>query len=364
MKKKLLSVLLAAAMGLSLMACGGTDTASDNSDAAGTNDTVANADADADTPSTEASAIAQDVTSGLPEGAKIGFSTITLGSEFFSQLDDACREYFEAAGYEMITVSCEGNSATQISDIENLISMNCDAIVLFASDPAAIEDVCATAVAEGIKVYPIATSFSNRDAYTYIQGTNQYDTGVNCAEMASRWIDETFPDAEDGSIEVAIIGNTQGQEASDRTDGMYTLADINSKVKIVEMFDLSGANDSQVKAQEYADTIYTKYPDCKVVLAYGVDSELGANERFMANGVNVPEFAIFGVDTSEVAYQEIQKSITNESCIRGTVNLGDDLALNIFDLLTGAYDDLADENGMINTPSTQIDASNISDYVQ
>jgi ABC-type sugar transport system substrate-binding protein len=145
---------------------------------------------------------------------------------------------------------------------------------------------------------------------------------------------------------------------------MYTLADINSKVKIVEMFDLSGANDSQVKAQEYADTIYTKYPDCKVVLAYGVDSELGANERFMANGVNVSEFAIFGVDTSEVAYQEIQKSITNESCIRGTVNLGDDLALNIFDLLTGAYDDLADENGMINTPSTQIDASNISDYVQ
>lgn len=392
MKKKVLAVLLGVVMGLSLVGCGGSgqnaqeggNDAAAESDAGEAEEAAAEPDAgeagEAEEPDAAAGADASeedaaeaegteeagnDGASGLPAGSKIGFSTLLLSSEFFAALDEDTHKYLEADGYEVVTVSCEGNAATQVSDIENLISMDCDAILLFPADPSAVQDVCAKAVESGIKVFPLATSFENRDAYTYIMGTDQYASGVNCAKMTAAWIDATFPDAEDGSIEVAIIGNTQSAEASDRTDGFYTIEEETSKAKVVEMFDLTGATDTNIKTQEYADVIVSKYPNVKAVMAYGVDAELGANEVFMRDSnLDREHFGIFGVDTSQVGYEQIKLSATNDSLIRGTVNLGDDLAMDIYELITGQLDDLVDADGYIFKPSTIIDISNVDDYLE
>ena len=183
--------------------------------------------------------------------------------------------------------------------------------------------------------------------------------------MAATWIDKTFPDAEDGSIEVAIIGNTQGAEPTARTDGMKTIETETSKAKIVEMFDLSGSRDFNIKSQEYADVITSKYPNVRVILAYGIDAGLGANEALMRdNSLDREQFGIFGVDTSQVGYEQIKLSATNDSLIRGTVNLGNDLAMDIYELLTGQLDDLVDADGYIFKPSTPIDISNVDEYIQ
>lgn len=374
MKKKMLAVLLGLALGVSLVGCGGsgqgtqesgsnvaTETNVDEAGESGAEDESGAAEAGTD----GAEATGSNEGAGLPAGSKIGFSTMTLASEFFAVLDEDTHKYLEADGYEVVTLSCEMNAATQVSDIENLISMDCDAILLFAADPSAVQDVCAKAVAEGIKVFPLATSFDNRDAYTYIMGTDQYAAGVNCAKMTAAWIDKTFPDAEDGSIEVAIIGNTQSAEAVARTDGFYTVEQETSKAKVVEMFDLTGATDTNIKAQEYADVITSKYPDVKAVIAYGVDVELGANEVFMRDSsLDREHFGIFGVDTSQIGYEQIKLSATNESLIRGTVNLGDDLAMDVYELITGQLEDLVDADGYIFKPSTAVDISNVDDFLQ
>lgn len=378
MKRKLLAMLLSVAVGSSLAGCGGGNTGQEvqngSVDAAKETETTDAAAEEADNveepgaaEGTEESAATEESSegAGLPAGSKIGFSVISLSSEFFAKLDEDTHRYLEADGYEVVTVSCEANAATQVADIENLISMDCDAIVLFAAEPSAVEDVCARAVAEGIKVFPLAATFSNRDAFTYIMGTDQYTSGTNCAKMAATWIDKTFPDAEDGSIEVAIIGNTQGAEPTARTDGMKTIETETSKAKIVEMFDLSGSRDFNIKSQEYADVITSKYPNVRVILAYGIDAGLGANEALMRdNSLDREQFGIFGVDTSQVAYEQIKLSATNDSLIRGTVNLGNDLAMDIYELLTGQLDDLVDADGYIFKPSTPIDISNVDEYIQ
>ena len=301
----------------------------------------------------------------FPKGSKLGMSTMTLGAEFFSALDESMHEYFEQGGYEMVTVSFEGNAATQVSDIENLMNMGCDAIMLFVSDREAVKDVCRKAVEQGIKVYPIATWMDDRSTYTYCQGTDQYQTGVGAAEMAADWIEATFPDAADGSIEVAVIGNSQTEDSQARTDGMYTIEQLTSKAKVVEMFDLSGATDANMKAQEYADIMTGKYPDLKVILAYGVDSELGSNEVYMRDAsLDREHFGIFGVDSSMVAYEQIGLSRNNESVIRGTYNLGDDLAMSMYCLATGQNNKYADENGYISEPGTKVTAENVDSFLK
>ena len=300
-----------------------------------------------------------------PKGSKIGFDTLTLGAEFFAALDDACKEYFEANGYEYVSMSNEANAATQVTDIENMINMGCDAIALFVNDEATITDVCKRAIAEGIKVYPIATWVKDREAYTFCQGTDQRKTGVGAAEMAADWIEKTFPDAEDGSIEVVVIGNTQTQESTDRTEGFYEVENFTSKAKVVDMFDVSGAPNSNIKSQEYTDIIVSKYPDCKVVLCYGVDVELGVNEVIMRTpGIDYEHFAAFGVDTSMVAYQLIAESVNNTSILRGTYNLGDDLAMSMYRLITGQNNHLADENGYISEDGTPVTPENVADFLK
>ena len=116
--------------------------------------------------------------------------------------------------------------------------------------------------------------------------------------------------------------------------------------------------------QEYTDIILSKHPDFKVILAYGVDYELGANEVLMRTaGLDYDHIAIFGVDTSLVAYQLIADSVNNGSVLRGTYNLGSDLAMDMYNLVTGQFNSLADENGYISSPGTPVTAENVAEFL-
>ena len=42
--------------------------------------------------------------------------------------------------------------------------------------------------------------------------TDQLEDGTKIAEMACNFINATYPDAADGSVEVAIIGNESGEK--------------------------------------------------------------------------------------------------------------------------------------------------------
>ena len=340
--KKIISLILALVMVLSLVACGGSSAPA------------------------ETTAPAAENTSGRPTNGngKIGFSTITLGAEFFSNLDNAVHARLEAAGYEVITVSCEGNAATQVADIENLIAMECEAIFFFATDPAALEDVLVKGRQAGIKMYGIACTIENQEAYDKILNTDQYASGVAAAQLAADWIDAKFPDAAPGSIEVALIVNTQGVDANNRSDGMRTVAELSDKVTVVGEYDLSGAPDANIKAQEYAEMMQGQHPNLKVIIAYGCDSALGANEVYMRDAsLDRDNFCIVGVDTSQVVYESIEASKTNDSLYRATVSLGDDLSLDVWECLIDADLQYMDENKSIFKPVKPITTENVADYL-
>ena len=382
--KKLLAIFLVGTMILGLAACGSgsgakgdtgaKDTAAKDSPAASTEagaDTGASTPADSDTGAATvqsgAAATNGAGTDGRPTtgNGKIGVSTITLGQEFFSDLDNKIHTRLEAAGYEVITVSCEGNAATQVSDLENLITMDCEAIFFFAVDPDALTDVCKKGREAGIKMYGIACTIDDKDAYDKIINTDQYAAGLADAELAAEWIDKTFPDAEDGTIEVAVIGLTGSVDGNNRTEGEKKITELTSKAKLVEYYDLTGVTDSNIKTQEYAEMMQGQYPNLKCIIAYGCDSALGANEVYMRDAeLNRDEFAIFGVDTSEAIYNQIKASMTNDSLIRGTVSLGDDLSLDVWECLIDADLEYMDENNCVYKPVKKITTENIGDYIK
>lgn len=362
--KKLIAFFLAGMMVLSAVGCGNSpNTQSIQSES----ETKASAADSANATETAATSAKGEGTDGRPTvgSGKIGVSTITLGQEFFSDLDTKIHNRLEAEGYEVITVSCEANSATQISDLENLITMGCEAIFFFAIDPDALVDVCKKGREAGIKMYGMACTMDDRDAYDKIINTDQYSAGLGAAELAAAWIDKTFPDAEDGSIEVAVIGMTGTVDGNNRTEGEKKITELTKKAKLAEYYELTGAPDANIKSQEYAEMMQSQIPDLKCIISYSCDASLGTNEVFMRDtNLNSDEFAIFGVDTSGVIYKEIQDSTTNDSLIRGTISLGDDLSLDVWECLIDADLEYMDDKGYVCKPVTKITTENIGDYIK
>jgi ABC-type sugar transport system substrate-binding protein len=294
---------------------------------------------------------------------KIGFSVITLGTEFFSTFDKELHARFEEGGYRVITLSCEANPVTQVSDIENLISMDVEAIILFVIDPTTITDVLKQARADGIKIYPIAAPFEDKDAYDAMLGTDQYTTGTACAEMALDWVNATYPDAADGSIDTVILMDSTNQEGVARMDGMKTIAELSPKINIVAVYDLAGATEMNLKAQEFAELAQGQHPNVKLVLT--CSTGLGFNEVYMKDGkLERSKFAIFGIDNTTLEYDAIKRSATNESLVRGTVCMSRGMGEACWNVFIGAWDNLKDDMNRINEPSEKVTPNNVVEFLQ
>ena len=164
MKKKLMSLFLAATMTCSMVAGATTVFAEENSDDTkeATEETVELAEPSAD------------------EGYTIGISVLNLTGQFFIQLVDAAQNEADATGCTLMTNSCDSDSAKQITALENFISAGCDAIIVCAVDSEAAKPVIAKAKEEGIAVVCLTSTIEGYDAYIgceeyvlgYTQGCN------------------------------------------------------------------------------------------------------------------------------------------------------------------------------------------------
>ena len=271
-------------------------------------------------------------------GKKVGFSPVMMSSEFFAGMADDMDAYFSANGMVFSTADANGDVQTQIQNIENFVQMDMDYIIMFAVDASAICDAAIAARAQGKFVINIGTVLEQRDAYDVCINVDQFDSGAVVSEMAAAWIEETFPDAEDGSIEVAIIEERDSDDAIRRSDGLHEIEKLTGKAKVVYVAEQT-ITDGATKAQELADALFLQHPDVKCILTYGTDIAQGSDEIALQKVENKDQFAIFTVDTPEFIRNKIKESADNTSMIRGTVMLGEGAPYTCYKLMDGSWMD-------------------------
>ncbi len=273
-------------------------------------------------------------------GKKVGFASIMMSSDFFANMSNEMEEYFTAVGMTYNAADANGDAQTQITNVENFVTMGMDYIIIFPVDKDSICDALVKARESGIFVIAIGTVLTNPDAYDVCISISQHESGVVEAQMAAEWIDATFPDAEDGSIEVAVLGCSDTEDAVDRSDGLKTVTDYTSKAVLVD-YKESAQSEGAAGAQIAMDAITANHPNIKCLLTYGTDQGEGCTERAQANAaIDTTQFAVFTVDTNDYIYDEIRKSADNESVLRGAVKLGDGTPMTCYKLITGEWMDL------------------------
>jgi len=164
--KKILAMLLALVMVLSLAACGGSSAPAEKAPAA-------EAPA-ADAPAAEAPA----AEAPAEKSNLVGVAMPTKDLQRWIQDGDNMKKQLEAAGYTVDLQYAANDIPTQVSQVENMIANGCEVLVIASIDGEALGTVLDQAKAEGIPVIAYDRLIMNSDAVSYYATFDNWDVGV------------------------------------------------------------------------------------------------------------------------------------------------------------------------------------------
>jgi len=178
MKRKILSLLLGSAMLLSMLAgCGSNG------------ETTAGTDTKAETKAETTSQEETTDNSASGGGKLVGVSMPTKDLQRWNQDGDNMKSELEAAGYEVDLQYASNDVATQVSQIENMISNGCEVLVIAAINGESLGTPLGQAKEAGISVIAYDRLIMNSDAVNYYATFDNYMVGQKQGEFIKEQLD-------------------------------------------------------------------------------------------------------------------------------------------------------------------------------
>lgn len=240
------------------------------------------------------------------ESYKIGFLAPTLQTEFFIGIDNGLKEECEERGWEYVSVSFDNDSAKAVTNVENMVTGSCDAIIAMVSD-SSCDSALKSAQEEGVKIMECGVETEVHDV---VLNTDQHAIGVQIGEMASDWINETL----DGKGQVVVYTTVQNQDMQNRGEGIQEAIKENAPdAEILEVVDIG--KDVVGAGTSTTENMLQKYPDLNTIVCYGDAAAVESMEAAKAAGVDTEKFGIFSCDGTAQALE----GIANGDPQKGTV---------------------------------------------
>lgn len=124
------------------------------------------------------------------EGITIGFSQRSVaGSSWYENLIRIAQAEAEHLGVNLIVTDANGDLATQISDIEDLIAQGCDAIIVNPVDPSGIIAATDMVHQAGIPLINVNSQMESTAAPTCFVGHDTYSFGYSAGTALAEAFD-------------------------------------------------------------------------------------------------------------------------------------------------------------------------------
>lgn len=287
----------------------------------------------------------------------IGYAAAGMSSEFNMMIYDGLTELAEKEGVILDTLSCEGDVAKQIEQIDNFITKGVDKIIIFPADPGSCTDALVRARESGIEVITADVNVG-KEAYDMAYNYSEEELGRACAKAAAAWIDKTFPDAEPGSVKCAIIGAGFSEQSLERGEWQATVTEYTDKANLVEVYNV-GLENFAALSEQYTQVILQNYPDIACIISFTDTLALIADEIIMQTDLDTSKIGQFTVDLSKNGYDAIVASADDQSTIRGTCGFPD-VVEYLMNMALGKIE--VDENGEYHIEPVTITEDNVKDY--
>ena len=278
--------------------------------------------------------------------------TLNLGNLTWAELAESAKAHGKELGMNVTVQNSNDDATTQVSQIENFIQADVDAIIVAAVESNSVEDVCKEAQDAGIKVIAYTQVIENADAEYLVDA---YNTGYACGKRAAEWIKEVYGDE---PIEWALEDLPKYPEIIDRANGIKeAIEELAPNAELVATQPAEVMEDGQKNAENFMQS----HPDIKVICSIGSGGGAGANEgvKSYISDDEYDKFGIFGIDATE---QEIM-NIINGDPQKSSVSLGGgakhgEMLIDIAENFREGVDQEKEQY----MPITVIDSSNAQEY--
>jgi len=292
----------------------------------------------------------------------LGFSPFALGSEYQMMIHDQMVAQAAERNIRLTIMSPEGDIVTQVTQVENMIAMGVDAILIYPVDQSAVTEALIDARSQGIRVVVNDAMYMNMEAYDVLIEASAIEMGMVANQLASDWIDENFPDAAPGTVEVAVFGLWLTEYWGLRSDVMVDMPSVNPKATVVHAFSPT-AEHFMTEIPNYAHMLLQTNPDIAVVLSFTDGFAIMVDEVFMQYDLDFSRIGHFTVDRTDEGLARIASSVNNESTIRGTAVPGLNIVSEMLDAVQGLLDDRLDANRIYPVEVIPVTAANVHELI-
>ena len=226
-----------------------------------------------------------------------------------SALEDVLKEN----GAEYTIVACDDNSSTQVSQVENFISSECDLIMIHPSDADAVEDAAMEAREAGIKVMCWDDAMENADADWILD--NQA-LGIAIGEMAGEFINEHY--SADNPAHVLMIGYPSTAILLERANCIEEGLERTAEGRYEIAAEAEGIEQTPVERQVASLLSDGEHADLKVVVGIGAGPMIGANQAYLDYYEDeIPEDV--GIFTADITRWQVNSITSGKEAARGVV---------------------------------------------
>ena len=151
--KKILALILAGCMVLSMAACGGSETAAPTEE-----NTATTEETKEEAPAEKAEETAEEVAAEVPAGGKVGVCIYKFDDAFMTTYRNALQAILEEKGYEVSVVDGNNDQAKQTEQVNTFITQGVDALIINPVMTSAADTIIAA-----VKQANIPTVLINRE---------------------------------------------------------------------------------------------------------------------------------------------------------------------------------------------------------
>lgn len=309
MKKKLLALILSAATLLSLAACS------------------------KQTPPSSEAPSGPAPSAPAAEKVKVGFVLNSFDSTMSTMktlFETAC----ENAGYEYVTLNSNSDVATEMSNMESMVTQNVDAVVIMGCDGEGSAAAVSYATSNGIPVIICGRRIAAQesDYYLYLAG-NHEEAGKAQGEYINTYLDSN-PDAE---INMCLIRGTSGNAAVEsRYQGLHDSALTGPNAdRIHVLVDLYGEYDA-TKANSIASDALTANAELNCFVTMSDDMASGIVSAIQAAGKDPADFIVLSVDLSNVGQDLLEAGTLTGTVMMNMKSMADQAIGYVASAVSGA----------------------------
>ena len=245
------------------------------------------------------------------DAKKIGLAVANLQANFFNQIKQSVEAYGKEKGLEVITVDAKGDSATQVSQIQDLITQGIDALIYIPAGATAAAVPVKAAKAAGIPVVNIDRNADGAPGDTFI-ATNSVASAKQVCEFIIKQAG--------GKGNMVIIHGQKGTTPEvDRSKGCGEVIAANPGIKVVnEQWSQIWSQDEGFKI---AQDMLQADPSISVIFAQADALALGAAQ---AVKVANPDHKIWigGFDGDTAALEALGKGVFDVTATQQTQLMG------------------------------------------